>query len=169
MNDQAKKIAASIVGAAQEAGFMTDALSSFEAAAETERALFLQMMTALKVHQQRGNCPDLTHDEIASMFTFVFAKAAEIATDHFNRQPSQPDTAGLFDGKIPLYADERLVSFCKQCDWPVLAAEAFLNREPDGADPLLALFEALKWTFRVSLHLALETIRDFTAAARPDA
>jgi hypothetical protein len=160
MNESAKNIAAAIVGAAQEHGFIDGQLTVVEALAEMERTLFLRMMAALRRHQQRKGSADLTLDEISSMFTFVFAKAAEILTDYVNRQVTEIDTAGLFDGKVPLYVDERMAGFLKKCEWPAVAAEAFLNREPDEANPLLALFEALKWCYRVSLDISIGQLEE---------
>ncbi len=154
MNEAARSVGALIIGAAQEHGFLEGPLTVIPELAEEEKKLFVRMIAELS-RRRAFSGDELTVDEISSLFTFVLAKAAELITCHVNGKMDEPALDGMFDGKIPLYADDRLTGYCKQCHWPETAATAFVNFDiPRGADPLLMLFEALKWSFRVSVHLA---------------
>ena len=100
------------------------------------------------------------------LFTFVFAKAAEAVTNMFNHKEQQFDLAGMFDGRIPLYADEAVTAEFKSSQFPFLCAQNYLDfteAESDalaGCDPLLLLFEALKWCFRLSCHYAVTVVEN---------
>ena len=94
------------------------------------------------------------------MFTFVLAKAAEIVTAYICGRSDEPSLDGLFDGKIPVYADDGVMAFCRQCGWPSAAGTAFWNADRGGGDPLLTLFEALKWTFRIAEHIIIIHIEE---------
>ena len=154
MNEAARSVGALIIGAAQEHGFLEGPLTVIPELAEEEKKLFVRMIAELS-RRRAFSGDELTVDEISSLFTFVLAKAAELITCHVNGKMDEPALDGMFDGKIPLYADDRLTGYCKQCHWPETAATAFVNFDiPRGADPLLMLFEALKWSFRISVHLA---------------
>ena len=66
--------------------------------------------------------------------------------------------------KAMQYSD-RLLGFCRSCTWPGEAAEAFLSHPPvveedEDGNPLLVLFEALKWSFRISCHLVIGFLED---------
>ncbi len=161
MNDAGREIAALMIETACDDGFLEGPLAQIEELAAKERELFVRMIEALS--RRRGEAgDDLSDGEISSLFTFVFAKAAELVTNYVNGKLGEaPSLEGMFDGKIPLYADDALVGFFKQCPWPTAAASAFMDFEIEpGVDPLLALFEALKWTFRISQHLAVTHLEE---------
>lgn len=161
MNDAAREIANLLIGAAREDGYLEGPLAQIEELAGEEKKLFVRMIEALS--RRRGLTGDeLNDDEISSLFTFVYAKAAELVTNFVNgKMDENPSLDGMFDGKIPLYADDALVGFFKKCPWPTTAASAFLDFEIEpGVDPLLALFEALKWCFRISEHLAVTHLEE---------
>ncbi len=157
MNEAAKNIAMAIISAASDGGYFDGELASIPELAEQEKELFVNMFNALRTHLTREKRSELTVDEISSMFSFVFARAAEMVTNYVNGKPDKLSMDGLFDGKIPLYADDTLVGFCKKSTWPQEAGRAFLERESAGEDidPTLALFEALKWTCRISCHIII--------------
>jgi hypothetical protein len=69
-------------------------------------------------------------DRYFGNFSAVFAFKGDVVTAHFNK-----------------------------------AAEAFLNQPPvpeddESGNPLLVLFEALKWSFRISCHLVIGFLED---------
>ena len=159
MEDAARRIAAIIIEAAREHGYLTEPLATIPEVAEEEKKLFLRMFEAVRRRREEHG-DDLSCDEVASMFTFVLAKAAEIVTAYICGRNDEPSLDGLFDGKIPVYADDRVMAFCRQCGWPSAAGTAFWNADRGGGDPLLTLFEALKWTFRIAEHIIIIHIEE---------
>ena len=143
-----------VIGAARECGILDDGpLVVDPALAEIEKALFAAMFKAVA---RRGDA-ELTPDEFSSMFHFVFARSAEAAAACWSGRPFESGTDGLFDGKTPFYAPDELKGYvhdsafpvrCAQSCWDLYAAEA-------GGDPLLRLFESLKWCFRIGCHASL--------------
>ena len=164
MNEAAQAVAQTMVDCARENGYMDGPLASIPELAEEERKLFIRMFGELRTHLKRAGRGELLQEEISSLFTFVFAKAAEAVELYLAGKREDVSMLGMFDGKIPLYADDRVLVFCRKCTWPKEAAEAFLDRAPEdaaeGGDPLLELFEALKWAFRISEHLLVEFLED---------
>ena len=74
--------------------------------AEAEKELILKILNAVAEKRRRDG--DALDDEtVSSMFTFVFARAAEAVTNYANSRPNEFSMMGLFDGKAPLYADEQ--------------------------------------------------------------
>lgn len=147
-----------VIDAARENGIIGDgAMVVDPALAEMEKALFAGMFKAVA---RRGS-PELTPDEFSSMFHFVFARAAEAATACWSRRPFETGTDGLFDGKTPFYADDALKGFIHAQEFPVQCAQrcwdhlAATGNATAGYDPLLPLFEALKWCFRIGCHASL--------------
>ena len=123
------------------------------------------MFGELRKHLETVNRAELTPEEISSLFTFLLAKAAELTIFHVSGKQEEVSLLGMFDGKIPVYADDRLLGFCRSCTWPGEAAEAFLSHPPvleedEDGNPLLVLFEALKWSFRISCHLVIGFLED---------
>lgn len=166
MNSTAQNAAQIIVDCARENGYLEGPLSCIPALAEEEKKLFIRMFGELRKHLAEAGRAELTTDEIGSLFTFMLAKAAELTVFYVSGKQEEVSLLGMFDGKIPLYADERLLGFCRSCTWPREAAEAFLNESPasgdeeEPGDPLLVLFEALKWSFRISAHLVIGFLED---------
>ena len=170
MNEAAEFAARTIVDRARENGYLDGALSSIPELAEEEKKLFIRMFGELKRHLSAAGRAELTPDEVSSLFTFMLAKAAELVVFHLAGKQEEVSLLGMFDGKIPVYADDRVLGFCRSCTWPREAAEAFLAMPPedgadDPADPLLMLFEALKWSFRISAHLVIGFLEDSQAQA----
>ena len=72
--------------------------------------------------------------------------------------------AGMFDGRVPIYADENITAEFKSSQFPGMCAANYLKFTQDEADalaetqPLLLLFEALKWCFRLSCHYAVTIV-----------
>ena len=91
------------------------------------------------------------------MFHFVFAKSAEAAVSCWSQRPFETDVQGLFDGNIPFYANDELGEFLKAQNFPAECAQNCWDniRRDAGCDPLLSLFEALKWCFRFGCHAGI--------------
>jgi hypothetical protein len=169
MNTTAQNTAQIIVDCARENGYLDGPLACIPAIAEEEKKLFIRMFSELRKHLADVNRAELTTEEISSLFTFLLAKAAELTVFYVSGKQEELSLLGMFDGKIPVYADDRLLGFCRRCTWPREAAEAFLNNPPEveedeAGDPLLVLFEALKWSFRISCHLVIGFLEDSRAA-----
>lgn len=165
MNITAQNAAQIIVDCARENGYLDGPLACIPSLAEEEKKLFIRMFGELRKHLAGSGRAELTPDEISSLFTFLLAKAAELTVFYVSGKEEEVSLLGMFDGKIPLYADDRLLGFCRSCTWPKEAAEAFLSNPPvpdedDPGDPLLVLFEALKWSFRISAHLVIGFLED---------
>ena len=160
----AQAAAQTVIAAARESGVLDDgALVVDPALAEMEKALFAGMFKAVA----RRGVPSLTADEFSSMFHFVFARAAEAASACWSKRPFETGTDGLFDGKTPFYADDALKGYihaqefpvkCAQRCWDNLAAVAAAGGS--DCDPLLPLFEALKWCFRIGCHASLRFLEE---------
>ncbi|NMD86250.1 hypothetical protein HF882_06590 [Victivallis vadensis] len=170
----AQAAALTVVDTARSAGLLERPLAVDPGLAEAEKELFFKMFEQV-ADRRRRNLHELSSDEVSSLFTFVFARAAEAATNLANRQPNRFETLGMFDGKVPLNADERLVGYFKKLTFPTDCARAYwewYQRDAEslplrgtdpilplrGTDPILPLFEALKWTFRISCHIAVEKL-----------
>lgn len=123
------------------------------ALAGMEKALFAGMFHAVA---KRGGA-ELSAEEFSAMFHFVFAKAAEAAVSCWSKRPFETDVQGLFDGNIPFYANDELGEFFKAQRFPVECAQNCWDsfRSGAGSDPLLSLFEALKWCFRFGCHAGI--------------
>ena len=159
----AQAAARCVVETARDLGLLDGPMAVSKELAEAEKSLFVQMFQAVDRHlQQRGDT--LTPDEVASLFTFVFAKAAEAVTDMFNHKEHVFDLTGMFDGRIPLYADDAVTAEFKTSEFPSRCAADYLDfteKEAEalrGCPPWLLLFEALKWCFRIGCHCAVTVI-----------
>ena len=163
----AQAAALSVINAAKEHGYLKGALVADPVLAEAEKELFLAMFRQLSERHRPGGGA-LSSDEVSSLFTFVFARAAEAVTNMVNHQPNKFDMLGMFDGKVPISADERLIGCFKKLDLPADCARAYWEWYHDGVDagqrsgvdPVLPLFEALKWTFRISCTVAIEKLEE---------
>ena len=85
--------------------------------------------------------------------------AAEAAAACWSGRPFETGTDGLFDGKTPFYAPDELKGYIHGLDFPVRCAQKCWDlyaAAPDaGGEPLLKLFESLKWCFRIGCHASL--------------
>jgi hypothetical protein len=107
------------------------------------------------------NSGELHPDEVSSMFTFVFGKAAEAVTNMYNNQPDKFELNGMLTGQIPVYAEDKITEKFKASSFPSECAEKYLawsEQCANAADPVLLLFEALKWCFRLSCSYAISIV-----------
>ena len=152
----AQRIARALVSFAREEGFVTGPVLIAPEAAAAEKELFVKMFAELPRH--KGNLVDggLSGEQISSLFTFVFAKAAETAAQLYEGVADiHLSTEGMLSGNIPIAAGELLNDFSADRSFPDRCAAIFLdmNAEAPFSAPLLALFEALKWCCRLSFHI----------------
>ena len=152
--------AGTVIETARKAGFIDGPIIVASELAESEKALIVKILAAIR---ERGST-ELDSDTVSSMFTFVFARAAEAVCSCLNHREFEIEMLGLFDGKTPFYADEVLTGYFKQLNFPTECARRFWEWFHNGggsgcgADPLLLLAEALKWCFRLSCHIAMEKL-----------
>lgn len=162
MNGEGIKIGKIMVNTAVECGYFDGVnLDIIEELAEVEKKLFIEMFRRLEKYREQQQRNELTMDEISSLFSFVFARSVEAVVNFYNGNEQEFDYMGMFDGKIPFYSDDKLTAYVKRSLFPCDMAEGFLNfmtEKGNGIDPVLGLFEALKWTWRFSQHLAIQQI-----------
>ena len=162
MNEKAIMIGKAMIAAAVENGYFDGVnLELIEELADVEKDVFIGMFRKLETYRMDCKRDELTTDEISSMFSFVFARSIEAVVNYYNNNAQEFDYMGLFDGKIPFYSDDKLTAFTKRSLFPKCMAEGFLNFMTENGkdiDPVLALFEALKWTWRFSQHLAIQEL-----------
>ncbi|MBO5668646.1 MAG: hypothetical protein J6S43_05930 [Lentisphaeria bacterium] len=162
---QAQAAARCIIETARELELLNSPVAVSNELAEAEKKLIVQMIQEMDRHMKTHG-EALAPDEVSSLFTFVFAKAAEAVTNMFNHKEQLFDMTGMFDGRIPLYADDAVTAEFKTSQFPFLCASNYLNfteTQADalvGCDPLLLLCEALKWCFRLSCHLAVTIVEN---------
>ena len=153
------KVAQAIVAAARQAAYLPEgeAMQSSPELAALEKPIFIKMFQAFKAHLQDNNAMELTADEISSMFNFAVGKGAEMAYNFMSGQKQDGNVNGLFDSRVSLYVDDRLMNFLKAEPIAGNLGGAFVDFQADnpGVDPILGLFEALKWTMRISGHITL--------------
>jgi len=163
----AQAAAMAMIEAARKSECPRGAMVASPVLAEAERELFLKMLTRLGDRREAKE-KGLSADEISSLFTFVFAKAGEAVTNLCNAKKEEFNLNGMLDGKIPIYADERLTGYFKTLTLPSDCAQAYLdwhaanadNPSLQACDPILPLFEALKWCFRLSCTAAVEKLEE---------
>ena len=155
----AVSVASAMIAAARQFGYFAEgeALRSAPELVELERPLFVKMFQALKEHLQSVKRMELTDDEVASMFNFAVGKGSEMAFNYMNNQSQDCRVDGLFNSRVSLYVEDRLMNFLKAEPIAGNLGGAFVDFQADnpGVDPILGLFEALKWTMRISGHLTL--------------
>ena len=85
------------------------------------------------------------------------ASSNRAATSCWSQRPFESDAQGLFDGSTPFYANDELGEFLKNQSFPADCAQNCWDafHENGVADPLLSLFEALKWCFRFGCHAGI--------------
>ena len=163
ISEQSLLTAHCIVSAARAAGYLAEGepMQSAPELAELEKPLFIKMFQAFKDHLQAAGRMELTSDEIASMFNFAVGKGAEMAYNFMSNQKQDCNVVGLFDSRISLYVDDRLMNFLKAEPIASKLGGAYVDFAGDSnnVDPVLGLFEALKWTIRITEHLTLKLIQ----------
>lgn len=167
-SEQSILIAQCIVAASKEAGYLLDGepMQSAPELAELEKPLFIAMFKAFKEHLQAAGRMELTADEIASMFNFAVGKGADMAYNFMSDQKQDCNVIGLFDSRISLYVDDRLMNFLKAEPIASKLGGAYVDFVNDNKaiDPVLGLFEALKWTIRITEHVTLKLIQRWNNA-----
>ena len=162
----AQRAASIIVETARKAGLLEEAVAISPRLAEAEKELIIKMLSSIHDRIERNPDMELSADEVGSLFTFVFAKAAESVTNMFNHKTDAFELTGMFDGRIPVYADDSITNEFKNSPFPFSCAENYLQWvENDaqhlvGCDMTLLLFEALKWCFRLSCHYAMTIVEN---------
>ena len=159
----AQAAAKCVVECAASCGLLTGAVATSPRLAEAEKELIIKMLAEIR-NRFGENSGELHPDEVSSMFTFVFGKAAEAVTNMYNNQPDKFELNGMLTGQIPVYAEDEITEKFKNSGFPAACAENYLNwSESNSAliastDPVLLLFEALKWCFRLSCNYAIEIV-----------
>lgn len=151
----ARKAAVCIINGARDRGYIDGPLITAPELAEIEKQLFLKMFAALPQNGKISDCA-LSSDQMSSLFTFVFAKAAETAAQLYEGvEKVELDTEGMFDLNVPIAAGELLNNYGADLDFPSVCMERFieLSQESDFTEPFYSLFEALKWSYRISFHI----------------
>lgn len=161
----AQAAARCIIDTANAAGVLSGAVTVSPRLAAAEKTLFIKMLAAMDERRKKQG-DTLEADEVSSLFTFVFAKAAEAVTNMYNNKEDKVELTGMFDGRIPIYADDQITVEFKSSPFPFSCAENYLQWvENDaqylvGCDMMLLLFEALKWCFRLSCHYAVSVVEN---------
>ena len=151
----ARKVAVCIINAARERGYINGPLITAPELGEIEKQLFMKMFAALPGSDRISNC-SLETEQMSSLFTFVFAKAAETAAQLYEGVDKvELDTEGMFSLSVPIAAGELLNNYSADLDFPSVCLEHFLelSEEEEFSEPFYSLFEALKWCFRISFHI----------------
>ena len=166
--EMSSQIARVIIARAESDGYLKGPLIVIEQLADWEKDVFVFMFKEVEKYLSYKKERVLSADEIVSMFTYVFAKAGEAVTTWYNDQEFTFDAHGMFDCKIPMYNDEKLLQHFKSVNLASDMADAFGQWSSENADfcnkndidPVLPLFEALKWTWRISINLTIDYLEE---------
>ena len=156
----AQAVAKCVVECAVSCGLISGPVAISPRLAEAEKELIIKMLAEFR-NRFGENKGELHPDEISSIFTFVFGKAAEAVTNMYNDQPDKFELTGMLTGQIPVYAEDKITEKFKSSTFPSDCAEKYLNwseQHLNAADPVLLLFEALKWCFRLSCNYAVSIV-----------
>ncbi len=166
--EMSNQIASAMIARAKTDGYLDGPLIVIEQLADWEKDIFVFMFKEVEKYLSYKKERVLSADEIVSMFTYIFAKAGEAVTTWYNDQKFTFDAHGIFDGKIPMYNDEKLLQYFKTVTLASDMADAFGQWSSENAklcsqndiDPVLPLFEALKWTWRISINLTIDYLEE---------
>ena len=166
--EMSSQIAKAMLARAETDGYLNAPLVVIEQLADWEKDIFVFMFKEVERYLSYKKERVLSPDEIVSMFTYVFAKAGEAVTTWYNDYEFTFDAHGMFDCKVPMYNDEKLLQYFKSVKLAADMADAFgcwsfENAgfcEKNSIDPLLPLFEALKWTWRISINLTIDYLEE---------
>ena len=156
----AQAAAKCVVDCAVSNGLISGPVATSPRLAEAEKELIIRMLSEIR-SRFGENKGELHPDEVSSMFTFVFGKAAEAVTNMYNNQPDKFELTGMLTGQIPVYAEDSVTEKFKASSFPSECAEKYLawsEQYANTADPVLLLFEALKWCFRLSCSYAVSIV-----------
>lgn len=161
-NQSSLLVAKCMIAAARAAGYLLEdeAMRTAPELAALEKPLFVNMFKELRDHLQKVNRMELTDDEVASLFNFAVGKGADMAHNFMSDQAQDTNVTGMFSSRISLYVDDRLMNFLKAEPIAANLGGAFVDFQRDNpqTDPILGLFEALKWTLRITEHLTMKFI-----------
>ena len=84
-----------------------------------------------------------------------------MAYNFMSSQQQDCNVIGLFDSRVSLYVDDRLMNVLKAEPIAANLGGKYIDFMQDNReiDPVLGLFEALKWTIRITEHLTLKLIQ----------
>ena len=162
------QVAGAMIARAEADGYLKGPLVVIEQLADWEKDIFVFMFKEVEKYLSYKKERVLSPEEVVSMFTYVFAKAGEAVTTWYNDQEFTFDGHGMFDGKIPIYNDEKLLQYFKTVNLAADMADAFGQWDSENRgicgknniDPILPLFEALKWTWRISVNFTIEYLEE---------
>lgn len=163
--NQAPEIARVIVDKAREHGFLGSSIVTAAELAQTEKRLLSVLAVAVRERLEMKKRQQLDYDEINALFTFVYAKACEVGYQwYMNSAIPELSIDGLFTAQVPCRATPGMFEYFNSRDLPGEMTEAFrewVEANPDycaelAVHPILPLLEALKWTYRISLSMALD-------------
>lgn len=157
-------IAKNIINIAKENRYITGPLTVAEELSETEKPLLSMIATETRKHVENKMDKSLDYEEIASMFLFVYAKAIETAYHWHNGTTYVPLESGLFGGEVPLTVDSEMQQHFHKLTVPTdlfIGFQLWNEANSDycsihGTHPIVPILEGLKWTYRISLSLAME-------------
>lgn len=166
--EMSSQIAKAMIARAEQEEYLNGPLVVIEKLADWEKDIFVFMFKEVEKYLSYKKERLLSAEEVVSMFTYIFAKAGEAVTTWYNDQEFTFDAHGMFDGKVPMYNDEKLLQYFKTVNLAADMADAFGRWNSEHADlcdknnidPVLPLFEALKWTWRVSINLTIEYLEE---------
>jgi len=167
MENYSNLVALAMIHTAREKKYLgNEKFTVLEALADPEKDMIIAMLRQIRIHLAAEKRTELSGEEMISLFTFILAKAAEAVSNASGGKPYEMELIGMLDGKIPFYTDPKLEKFCHSTTLPEDFATAFrafydhygeaLRR--DGVEPVIVLAEALKWTWRVTVHVCCKLL-----------
>ncbi len=157
-------IAEVIISAAQEHEFIRDSMGFIPEIFESEKDLITAISGKMREYIELKNSEELSEDDLLSMFSFVYAKGAEVVSKWRCNQEFDFNVQGLFSGNHELYADGDLLRAMKSIPVAEKLFSAFsewYNDHPTfcgehDIHPIMPILEALRWTYRVAVNMATE-------------
>lgn len=164
MNNIELDIAKNIINIAKENRYITGPLTISEELADSEKPLLSMIATETRKHVENKIENSLDYEEIASMFLFVYAKAIETVYHWHKGSSYVPLETGLFGGEVPLTVSTAMQQHFQKLTVPTDLFTGFQlwnEANPDycsihDTHPIVPIVEALKWTYRISISLAME-------------
>jgi len=158
------EIAQNIIEIAKDKRYITGALTMSEELADSEKPVLSMILTETRKHVENKIEKSLEYEEIASMFLFVYAKAIETAYHWHTESEYVPLEMGLFGGEVPLNVAPEMQEYFQKLPVAMDLFEGFQIWNSDNSDycalhgthPIMPIVEGLKWTYRISLSMALE-------------
>ncbi len=157
-------IAEVIISAAQEHEFLRDSMGFIPEIFESEKDLISAISEKMREYTELKNSEELSEDDLLSMFSFVYAKGAEVVSKWRCKQQFDFKVEGLFSGSHELYADGDLLRVMKSIPVAETLFSAFSEWHNDhptfcaenDIHPIMPILEALRWSYRVAVNMASE-------------